>query len=465
MVEPFSILGAIGTTAGLIGFLATTLGAVHKKVNEARRVTIKLESWRLRIKSVEKRFKDWSDLWLEPSSRSLDKDNELYTYLWGKDDYAGILSQLENFKQFNEVIQSEVLRKTSPSNSSRKKLRQCFVRDDPALNEQECNQLAQDEFGGSLSIIVRTWITVWDTPVLDDNVKQLEEEIKRLEDESKAQFFRARGEPQNAALITSDRVRKVLNSYRQYDRLNKMFVPLLNSHLVLGHPSLEDAVSYFEADNGINYQVLTEHDSSFDMMTFTSGVVRPQNNENIPTSECGIDGKKEDIKGFLRRIRHDPAAQEKYRYELIAMTIKLANSICIFNKTAWKDHLCLCRIRVLKRGHEGQICIFRGRENQFCHLSALKENVFWNLAMAIAELIIAEPMEHLSEINPTVESELRERVLKRSSLSCEMAIVQCLSYSRKFGLRGNAAFQGSETRNAEFQVDELSRCIEKIVRP
>jgi hypothetical protein len=102
MVAELAVLGAIGTLAGLIAFVTSTVEILNKKYQDFREGACRLDYCRTRIRVVQQDLERWKITWLDTYDNPyLDA---LYELFWGCDGFETIKNMLRGIDNENEKI-------------------------------------------------------------------------------------------------------------------------------------------------------------------------------------------------------------------------------------------------------------------------------------------------------------------------------------------------------------------------
>lgn len=99
-MEPFSILGAVGTSVGLLGFILTTISSTIETVNrrrgDFRNCKKDLERYQRSLESHQDAIREWGTIWLGALFEPY--DHATYDYLWGAEGHQ-VIQKIANDRQ------------------------------------------------------------------------------------------------------------------------------------------------------------------------------------------------------------------------------------------------------------------------------------------------------------------------------------------------------------------------------
>ena len=103
MFDPFSALGAIGTTAGLLGFLCSTIRNLDATGEDFREYSSRLQHRKFELQSCEKLLSDWVNSWCRDEYGEPYPD-QAYRCFWGSPGYEQICDRLDSIcKEVEEI--------------------------------------------------------------------------------------------------------------------------------------------------------------------------------------------------------------------------------------------------------------------------------------------------------------------------------------------------------------------------
>jgi hypothetical protein len=88
--DPFSIIGYVGTAAGLCGFLVSTVARSEEAIRNFGAAKHKLKRYERRLRNAQSKLKTWARIWFQGDNR-----RETFIYFWGRDGFDQILQQID----------------------------------------------------------------------------------------------------------------------------------------------------------------------------------------------------------------------------------------------------------------------------------------------------------------------------------------------------------------------------------
>jgi hypothetical protein len=99
--DPLSIVGYVGTAAGLLSFIAGTIENVDKRVRDYRGCATRILQLHHCVEISFEYYRGWTRLWCE-GDRPYSEDT--YIYFWGEDGLYKVCQRLDVVRQcFSEV--------------------------------------------------------------------------------------------------------------------------------------------------------------------------------------------------------------------------------------------------------------------------------------------------------------------------------------------------------------------------
>lgn len=437
MAEPLAVLGAIGTTAQLLGFLVTILGTVRSFIRNVKKYKKVVKGYILTMAEVRRRISDWQNLWIKPG-RSW-TGNGLYSHLWGKQGFDNISVRLRRLMEENERLRLEIRQRAkfipqnNHGNHGFERLLQ-KLQENPNVNgdQERCLQILREmdldpqvsRFGFHTA-----WFTVWHKGVLDSEVDNLKKEVDEFVDVTTRYYIQRHGD--GTSQFMEGGLRRKTNTYNQYAILNdKLRTGHERDHwLVLGEPSLKDATELLEEDHCPKVTAMSETESQLT----TWKMPPPSDVKCIDINERDFRcmNQQRNMKLFLRSFADETRDRKKAQFMCTSLAAKLANTIILVNRTPWVDNLCLCGISVFHTRDQKYFSVFRGKPKQAdCNRASHNASVFFNLAITISELLLRRPVTIVNN-KPAQTKPIEADILKVAPIRCMLAVRACFDFSQR----------------------------------
>lgn len=99
--DPFSIIGCIGTAAGLLSFVASTIENIDKRKRDYRQCRNRLRLYHHSVEISAQYYKGWIRIWCEGGHPY---SEEMYKYFWGEDGFAKVCQRVDVVKDcFSDI--------------------------------------------------------------------------------------------------------------------------------------------------------------------------------------------------------------------------------------------------------------------------------------------------------------------------------------------------------------------------
>ncbi|KAF2031935.1 hypothetical protein EK21DRAFT_110385 [Setomelanomma holmii] len=418
--DPISTIGILGTTAGLLSFLASAVESIKAKVNYYEECVKKLQDYNNTMEDVLIELKEWSYLWSQHHAGRHEPFKDLdYALFWGLEGYEGIKARerairsdvqviaelLEcrtigstwadwRFLEMNCPSQQEITRWTS------------LLRD----SQRERRSLAKADERWTYKFL----FAIYRNSNLKAKIEDLQKRVSQLKRTSISLYrikHRTQVEkPKSALLQELSSIQREREELLQF--LNSLFDGNHNSSmnwgLVLGSPSLHTALSRLKGKSRIQLKFTF-------LEQVPSGVrdinIAWPNYRNFEQTRIGEEANKRgcdkpcepayflSTNRLLDQSCRPSQLPSRTPLNLSEMTahiqaaLSATRSSILLHKSSWVDGLCFCGISVYDIANsKEQAAAFVG--TNCSHIdSQYRKEVFLLLAVLLAEVAIGAPIK------------------------------------------------------------------------
>jgi hypothetical protein len=421
--DPVSIIGYVGTTAGLISFATNTIGKIDKQIRDYQECRRLLWWYRGQMGSIIMTLKSWQMLWCMGSRAYAD---ETYRHWWNDDGLYEISQKLEDIKFENDAIGLLLypgLAKT--------------------ISEADQRTLvAPDHYEGTLAVSASVWshwekflrsaeskdlnanwfeklrFTVLNNLNLEERIQRLRNRVKDLQDYSTEMYWLVQdtiGDP--GTILKGDLAKSAIQKEWTDDlveRMEKLHIACRGSgntwSLVLSMPDEEGGPISIENESDIRFEFdVSRSETSKRQELGGVGIVSvlhsDLNDSMIQTLAYNSFPAKKAISrsGLLRQILFSESTSTSRVRKMSAMdraitAFGLVNWMMLLWNTPWTFNLCSCGIRYayLDRERKNWNPIFTSHNTRHvsphCHDDHIKDRKFLLMAVTLAELGLSKPV-------------------------------------------------------------------------
>lgn len=219
VVDPFTIAGAFGLAAGLVGFIASTVEKAAGQINTANHADVRLQVFEIALKTCQRRLEAWAQQW--HSHEEITKED--LRFLWGSEG----LEEVEQIKISISKEQDDLLkllygRKWFKTYGQEASLRwEGILRgQEDALRQNHPAPPAPSDYG-SKDIYGRISTALWNNSLLSGSVDRLRGLVESLEITSRLRFHDAQQSADRHRQPSEDEIEGVLRQCRRMQRLSR----------------------------------------------------------------------------------------------------------------------------------------------------------------------------------------------------------------------------------------------------
>jgi hypothetical protein len=505
--DPLSVLGIVGTTAGLLGFLVSTVENITVRLNNYKECVKKLQEYNHKLESVFLEMQLWSRLWSEHRNGCYTPySDESYSSFWGPVGFEGIISRSENIRTEIQAI-TELLECRNIRNSQidwRALGRDIKCPTEDHINSWSLLLSLKSEPNNSLSgfdekMFYRFLFSIYRNTELNNRVTNLQQCVSELGKISISLFrtkHEARKEAPNpdqvsqTAAFTEKRMALLsfLDELHQDNQDSSV-----HWEFVLGVPSLKRAISSLRGMSKPQLEFLFRGRTATDV--YDARIAYPkfrklQRYEILETIFVGSDEQLDD--NTKRNQKYSPYEQlqlhtlptlgveEMSTYALAA--VAAARSTILLYRCSLVEGLCFCGIN-LYGSHEKDKRLAYLRNPHCAHVGyRARTDTFLLLAIFLAELAVGAPIrvqdlnssflpeQHQFEIPEefllpgfsgwmdwdTLSDLLSERMYEVPEQFVSVEYLEAMDYCYQLSQR---------LRSRDFVNDDLDICIARIETP
>jgi hypothetical protein len=399
MVAELAVFGAIGTTAGLISSLTTTVETLNKKYHDLAEGADRLDYCRSRIIVIEQDLRNWRNTWYDTHQKPY--PNTTYQLFWGQGGFKEVKKMLMRIKKEDESIQTFLY---------------CRATDSPKVSDSQERYWRQilDELSSEREHVscedgwLRKLIyALFQGSYLKECIDRLKDEVELLEKFSRKEYWMRLNENLDANKWIDPKELKTNNDFQVQltDIVEKMEIMYKMEQdsgkwtLVLGKPPPDETLRNLADGLGFQLDFVTQHSDKYQIMTVEIDAAQSACSKetdfvrNVSFEGLGVELS---IKGLLEKILADANLRKVRESTLAIVATNLVKSIVLLYKAPWTRDLCTCGILIADTMEmEKDICTFRKRPGK-CHDRTTEEQRFLRLAVALAELCLGTPIKPIS---------------------------------------------------------------------
>lgn len=401
MVDALSLFGAVGTTAGVISFLVSTVEILNKKFHDFNEGTDHLNHYRQRMIMIKEVLQNWRRIWHNKYQNPF--PDTTYTLFWGSTGFEEVKRMILCIERENESIINFLYCKAedSPKISNQDEWGQILIQLSSGRTSRPCED-------GWLKKLV---YALFQGSLLKERIDRLKEEVELLVQYSRSRYWMLLdqdSDPNN--WIKPEKLRRANELHTQLtgasEEMKRIYDTEINSknwRLVLGKPPPDETLRNLA--DGLEFWVefVTQRSKKYELITVkvdpaqSMDCVEKANVRTISFEGIGIEMS---IKRLLREALTDVNLRKQKETTFGIVAIKLVKSTVLLYEAPWTRRLCTCGILIADTmDGEEDICTFREKSDDACHDSATSEQRFLHLAIALAELCLATTIRLTTTVN------------------------------------------------------------------
>lgn len=224
VVDPFSIAGAVGLAAGLIGFMASTIERTTNTIDTAKHTSSRLKIHDLSLRTCQQRLKEWAKQW---HGRLGGKAEQELRFLWGDDGFEEIESRKQRILEEQASLHQLLY---GPQWFERRALdewRTTLQRHEEAILRARFPLPQPKTSARHLNIYRQLATSLWDNNLIAGGVDRLRRLVDDLETTSKLYYHHQQQTSGSREQPSREDVRSVL---RLRARAQRLSLALTNAH-------------------------------------------------------------------------------------------------------------------------------------------------------------------------------------------------------------------------------------------
>lgn len=486
MFDPASLVGIVGTTAGLISFVANTAEKLHDRKIEWQNCKELLAWYRAQYDTTHLRLRCWTNTWCGKDYSKLDA---AYTYFWGIDGFNAIKQRMKLILgedgNIRRLLYCESITLPELPQDSLESLR-----NDPHWTEWQ-RYLEDIDSCRKLQPQPERWMrrfcfALYKHSDIKTRITRLKEMVADLETFSKLTFWVHQEQDDTGSQVVSEHLSRLLRVRRATGRLEQ-FLGALGADstswnqwaLVLGRPDLSESLISFEEDQLLTLeflvksQVATSDDRAVSVVHIDCPLTETELGNLRELRTLTVLPKDANRSAFqaVKEFLKQAAIEDDLRKvgELLRATVasELVNSLIVCYGTPCTRALCTCGVRATHLINKKRLWTFRAIQGRHpCHDQGLQDRGFFLLAVALAELAISSPINILQTMPDEFEFQVRGtkevKTLRPAELLRDISHRSCRSYRKavEYCFEMDRKLIGREIRPEDFP-----RCMNRIFEP
>ncbi|KAK7178578.1 hypothetical protein PSPO01_15377 [Paraphaeosphaeria sporulosa] len=442
IMDPLTIFGAVGTTAGLIATLLSSVAStgenLFKKHKDLQNIDLRLRGYRRRLLVANLELQNYEKIWFGQAMQTLDAE---YKTRWGEEGYLEIQNMLKDIGEWN--TQAE---RTLYANWRKHQEPEALAQPDWKANLKQRLQRIGKSHTEETSSVKKFLMAIIMTPFLNDTVDGFEKLVDVLVKFTRKTYWTRLGQQDQTKEPSIEDIRhgdlEDLNLKRLTDAMDDLYrnprateeswMLVLDSCWILqrGFEELRyepdfnvrfvtRKYSFYQIDISIEQEERT-------LRPDIKSIDSPHSHSAVPLGQ---------ILDLCKGIR---VSQSQQRLAFAKIARNIANSYLLL-KSIWTADLCTYCIKTV-----GDLCAFRHIEGPSNRHSRRVSNNFYNFGLVLAQLGIGEPFDRDDE------SQLLGMVLKRAGPRYHDAIEACFDLGRL---------------EHEFRAEHIKRGLEAVAKP
>jgi hypothetical protein len=476
--EPVSIVGVVGTTAGLLGFLASTVEKLAQKRVEYKEHGRRLRWVGYQMNDCHEELERWGNMWC---NRGDAYPANIYVYFWGEKGYKEMLGRFDLIEEEHQAIhdfflrrsKTDCLRSTAEDHSTSSTM--------SGFQDWVPEYLDYGDIDGpgrfkKLTDVLHRYNT------LQERIKRLREMIEGLHRRSRTKFFQLlrRADTGQSIRPLAEGLIEFDNRFKGFTRVMKSILDLQPNdekivHLVLQSPEDEGEIccqhclNCLQKGMDIETKLVTKPISVNSSTRFEVKTIwyRMEEDETNALSDHSIEPPVPVHREFLQD--HTVANLERYRGRLnrAKSAAGLANYALMLARTRIFYHLSIRRLYCMELEDGTTLPTFQpvqsNRDEAFRRSPSVYQLRFLQLGTTLAEIAIGQPIavsldnEGLPIFSkggrPIREEALLREVSRRTlSASYSRTIKYCIDLQTSIQQRG-------------YRIEDIEDSSEHILKP
>jgi hypothetical protein len=473
MFDPVSVVGFIGTTAGLISFVANTARVLHERKTEWQECEELLTWYKIQYDTAHVQLKCWRNIWCD---KDCPRSDSAYSYFWGMEGFKDVRERIDRIR-----IEDENIRKllycegVDVSNLPRASLKEWRHH---LENNVNCRS-SQHQPGKWMSLFC---FALYKHSDIKTRIDRLKERVADLETFSKLTFWMLQGQEDTSSQVFPEELDRLYRVRRAMKHFERYLLTWGNQcALVLGKPVLTDGLISLEEDHVLTLEFLIEtklpgaKDKIVDLVLIDCPLTDSEsesgnlkNLEDMTTiSTDPLKPAFQAMKAFLKRTIMEDELRKASTLLRAQVASELVDSLILCYGTPCIRSLCTCGVRATHLADKARFWTFRDVHcSDYCHGEPLRDRGFVLLAVALAELAISTPINILQPTPNEFKFQLNgaegPKELKLAELFREVSLRSCRPYRKavEYCLKIDG-----KLRNREIRPEDYPLCLKSISEP
>jgi hypothetical protein len=453
--DPLSVIGYVGTAAGLVGFLVSTVTRLEQWQRDFQDAAFKLNWYKDRLTSIDGELTAWGRLWCGGYSE------DDYWYFWGHRGFESVQQKMTLIHhEINEIgllLYRRVMRDEN-------ELAGGIIGWDWERWKRQLENLKsiQDRYSPSVDLISKVFFASFRGANLKERTTELEKIVSNLKTDTQRLLFDIQFRPTTSQTVDDDVLRRVLDRRSWVDEHRAILTELFNLSrrwgnwsLVLRPPDEQGEPSSIDGGNGIKVEFDALPALVSGQTTRDLGIVDfypsrfPRNNPAITQwysqeargTNLRLPTREDYLVARFTILRRREAG---FRQRLARAAIGLINWTMLLWNTPWTDGICSCQLRFVTFRHNGTdvtVATFaaatacrKTRQDHIPNKSLLIGISFAELALMqsiTVNLSVGGTANFSVNGNTVTETELLDSVKTKNGPGYRSAVWYCFEYSRK----------------------------------
>lgn len=453
--DPLSVIGYVGTAAGLVGFLVSTVTRLEQYQRDFKDAAFKLNWYEDRLTSIDGELTAWGRLWCGEYSE------DDYRYFWGYRGFESVQQKMTLIQhEINEIglLLYERVMRDEDRHAGR------IVSGDWERWKLQLENLRsnQDRYSPSVDLISRIFFASFRGANLKERTTELEKMVSNLKTDTQRLLFDIQFRPTTSTTVDDDVLRRVLDRRAWVDEHRAILTELFDSSkqwgkwsLVLRPPDEQGELSSIDGGNGIRIEFDAVPALISGRMTRDLGIVDfypsrfPRNNPAITEwysqerrgTKLWLPTREDYLVARFTILRRCEAG---FRQNLARAAIGLVNWTMLLWDTPWTDSICSCQLRFVTFRRDGtDITVATFAATNLC--SKTRQDHIPNksllMGVSLAELALMQSITvNLSagittnfsvNGNTVTEMELLDSVKTKNGPGYRSAVWYCFEYNKR----------------------------------
>lgn len=224
VVDPFSIAGAVGLAAGLIGFMASTIERTTNTIDTAKHTSSRLKIHDLSLRTCQQRLKEWARQW---HGRLGGRAEQELRFLWGDDGFEEIENRKQRILEEQTSLHQLLYGRQWFERRALREWRTTLQRQEEAILRGRFPLLLPKTSARHLNIYRQLATSLWDNNLIAGGVDRLRRLVDDLETTSKLYYHHQQQTSGSREQPSREDVRSVL---RLRARAQRLSLALANAH-------------------------------------------------------------------------------------------------------------------------------------------------------------------------------------------------------------------------------------------